>query len=150
MWSSWSAWKVGKFLMKMEEDGAPTPPKQAADIAVGQRVSEAWIDFSDKSSEESRKGQVGYKKAVPRASARYALNPGLFDLDTRSSEFTQLAATRLSSVEAYTSPPQSLDLQGTLPSDDSFDTPFMDFDEIEAMRAFASGEDLHAVGLTDL
>ncbi|KAK3109606.1 hypothetical protein LTR53_016957, partial [Teratosphaeriaceae sp. CCFEE 6253] len=32
MWSSWSAWKVGKFILRLEEDGADTPVKQPSDV----------------------------------------------------------------------------------------------------------------------
>lgn len=79
VWSSWSAWKVGKFLMRMEEEGGETQPKTALDIPSERRVSEAWLDFSDKSTEETKKGKVGFRTAIPRATARYALNPGLFE-----------------------------------------------------------------------
>jgi hypothetical protein len=85
VWSSWSAWKVGKFLMRMEEEGSETQVKTSADIPAEHRISEAWLDFSDKSTEETQKGKVAYKRAVPRASARYALNPGLFE-DWNTSE----------------------------------------------------------------
>ena len=90
VWSSWSAWKVGKFLMRLEEEGTSGQPKTAADIPSDSRISEAWMDFSDKSTEESRKGRVGYRKALPRASARYALNPGLFeDWSTQNTGFQE-------------------------------------------------------------
>ena len=90
VWSSWSAWKVGKFLIRLEEEGAETQPKTSSDIPSERRVSEAWLDFSDKSTEQSQKGRVAYKKAVPRASARYALNPGLFeDWNTTETGFSQ-------------------------------------------------------------
>jgi hypothetical protein len=32
MWSSWSAWKVGKHLMQLEKEGRETPPLAASDI----------------------------------------------------------------------------------------------------------------------
>jgi hypothetical protein len=86
VWSSWSAWKVGKFLMRMEEEGGETQPKTSSDIPAERRISEAWFDFSDKSTEETQRGKVAYKKAVPRASARYALNPGLFENWNTSTE----------------------------------------------------------------
>jgi hypothetical protein len=79
VWSSWSAWKIGKYLMRMEEDGSGSQPKHSEDIPSDSRVSAAWLDFSDTSTEESRKGKIAYKKALPRATPRYALNPGLFD-----------------------------------------------------------------------
>lgn len=79
MWSSWSAWKVGKFILHLEETGAEIVPKKSSDIPAESRVSEAWFDFSDKSSEQSRRGKVAYRSAVPRATPRYALNPGLFE-----------------------------------------------------------------------
>lgn len=65
--------------MRMEEEGSEKQVKTASDIPPEQRIQEAWLDFSDKSTEETQKGKVAYKKAVPRASARYALNPGLFE-----------------------------------------------------------------------
>ncbi|KAF7185281.1 Aspercryptin biosynthesis cluster-specific transcription regulator atnN [Pseudocercospora fuligena] len=80
MWSSWSAWKVGKFLMRLEEEGSDAPTT-SSDIPAERRISEAWLDFSDKSLPAGR-GRIGYKRAVPRAAARYALNPGLFDWRT--------------------------------------------------------------------
>lgn len=88
---------MGKFLMQMEEETSPTPPREAADIPAERRVSEAWLDFSDKSSEAGKKGLVGYKRAVPRASARYALNPGLFDLgaEAESEGFTLYSGERV-------------------------------------------------------
>ena len=85
VWSSWSAWKVGKFLMRVEEEGAATAttdsgmPAKSSDIPVDHRVSEAWLDFSDKELDSPGQARVGYKKAIPRATARYALNPGLFE-----------------------------------------------------------------------
>jgi hypothetical protein len=69
----------------MEEEGSETQVKTSADIPAEHRISEAWLDFSDKSTEETQKGKVAYKRAVPRASARYALNPGLFE-DWNTSE----------------------------------------------------------------
>lgn len=142
VWSSWSAWKVGKFLMRMEEEGSPTPPKEAADVPAGRRVSEAWIDFSDKSSEEGKKGLVGYKRAVPRASARYALNPGLFDLETESSAFTQHRGPHTSAgTEAYVSPPESAARQASLASDSSSGTPFIDYEAVERMTSLPSIEE---------
>ena len=98
VWSSWSAWKVGKFLMRLEEEGAETQPRESSDIPAERRVSEAWLDFSDQSTELPQKGKVGYKRAVPRASARYALNPGLFEdwntRDTGFGEYTESASVR--------------------------------------------------------
>ncbi|KXT06176.1 hypothetical protein AC578_1412 [Pseudocercospora eumusae] len=81
MWSSWSAWKVGKFLMRLEEEEGSDTPTTSSDIPAERRISEAWLDFSDKSLPAGR-GRIGYKRAVPRAAARYALNPGLFDWRT--------------------------------------------------------------------
>lgn len=75
VWSSWSAWKVGKFLMQLEEEGTVTPPSQSTDVPPERRISEASLDFSDDTSEQSGTGSAALKKAVPR----YALNPGLFE-----------------------------------------------------------------------
>ena len=117
--------------MRMEEENSPTQPKEASDIPVEQRISATWLDFSDKISEEGRKGLVGYKKAVPRASARYALNPGLFeDWRTDRVDFTQYASPRNNG--ALASPPSTI-RQDSLASDDSGDHPWIDFDAVEQM-----------------
>lgn len=126
--------------MRMEEEGSPTPPKDASDIPVENRISEAWMDFSDKSSEEGRKGLVGYRKAVPRASARYALNPGLFELETEPSGFTQHSGPHTPGAEAYASPPGISARHASLASDSSDDTPFIDFDAVEQMTTLPSIE----------
>ena len=107
VWSSWSAWKVGKFLMRLEEEGAETQPTQASDIPSDRRISEAWLDFSDHSTEESQKGKVAYKRAVPRASARYALNPGLFeDWNTNDTGFDESSGTPSSQASGSAPTPQ--------------------------------------------
>ncbi|TKA27600.1 hypothetical protein B0A50_04432 [Salinomyces thailandicus] len=77
MWSSWSAWKVGKFILRLEE--AEAAAFSSSDIAVDSRVSKARLDFTDKSSDRARKGKVAYRAGVPRVTPRYALNPGLFE-----------------------------------------------------------------------
>lgn len=121
VWSSWSAWKVGKFIMRLEEEGSPTPPKEASDVPAAQRISEAWLDFSLKRVEGSP--LVGYRKAVPRASARYALNPGLFDLEADSSAFTQFTESEApGAADAYASPPHSSARQGSYDSESSAGT----------------------------
>lgn len=145
VWSSWSAWKVGKFLMRMEEEGSPTPPQGASDIPAERRVSEAWLDFSDKRTEESRKGVVGYKKAVPRARARYALNPGLFDMGTAAHGFRPRSAESPRN-ERYLSPPQSVPRQESFASDSSGDTPWIDFDAVERMTNLGSIEEAMPIG----
>ncbi|KAK0913879.1 hypothetical protein LTR91_011977 [Friedmanniomyces endolithicus] len=93
MWSSWSAWKVGKFILRLEEDGADSPVKQSSDVPLNSRVTESWLDFSDKSSADSARGRVMYKKAIPRVTPRSALNPGLFEGQTseESGVFTGMA-----------------------------------------------------------
>lgn len=134
VWSSWSAWKVGKFLMRMEEEGSPTPPKEAADVPVEKRIAEAWFDFSDQSTEEGRKGLIGYRQAMPRASARYALNPGLFELETEPTGFTQHGGPSFgpdSSEQAHGSSTQ----QTSLASDSSAGTPFVDYETVEQMKS---------------
>lgn len=103
--------------MGKEEEGSPTPPQEASDIPAERRVSEAWLDFSDKSTEETRKGLVGYRRAVPRASARFALNPGLWDIETEGSEFTQYGGPSSQPNDAYASPTQSSTRQGSLLSE---------------------------------
>ena len=67
MWSSWSAWKLGKFIMRVEEESAPITPVRAADIPIDSRIAQAWFDFSNKSSVQSARGLVAYLKAVPQS-----------------------------------------------------------------------------------
>ena len=71
-----------QFILRLEEEGAESPIKMSSDVAADNRVSESWLDFSDKSTAESARGRVKYKKAVPRAKPRSALNPGLFEQRT--------------------------------------------------------------------
>ena len=127
--------------MRMEEEESPTPPRNASDIPEGSRVSEAWLDFADKSDKDGSEGLVGYRKAMPRARPRYALNPGLFNLGQDSPEFTQLGARRTPGTSAYASPPSTAAPQPTLASDASSETPFIDFDVIEQMTSLPSIED---------
>jgi hypothetical protein len=66
MWSSWSAWKVGKYIMKLEEESSDS-------------VSEAWFDFSRfTASGDGSTGRLMYKRMNTQHSPREALNPGLF------------------------------------------------------------------------
>ncbi|KAK5174928.1 uncharacterized protein LTR77_000064 [Saxophila tyrrhenica] len=131
VWSSWSAWKVGKFLMRMEEEGLEAQPKTSADIPSESRISEAWIDFSDKSTEDSGKGRVAYKKAIPRASARYALNPGLFeDWQTHDPGFSGPSGQRstrssssTSGIDPSMSPGNMVTAAGAGPSRMSYQAP---------------------------
>lgn len=67
IWSSYSAWKVGKFVLQHEESGVEATPRESSDIPADRRISEARFDFSDKSTEEASKGRVGYRAAVVRA-----------------------------------------------------------------------------------
>lgn len=75
MWSSWSAWKVGKYLMQLEEEPGSSPPLEAGDIKAADRISEAWVDFSASSDGV---GHLKYKRTTPQRNPREALNPGLF------------------------------------------------------------------------
>lgn len=79
VWSSWSAWKVGRFLMRLEETSVSGQVNLASDNFAERRASEAWSDLSSISNETTGKSTAGYKKAIPRATARFALNPGLFE-----------------------------------------------------------------------
>lgn len=76
IWSSWTAWKVGKYLMRLEEEGNPNPVK-ASDVEMQHRISAAWLDFSDKSTFSSRRGKVKYERACPaekvQEGARFSL-----------------------------------------------------------------------------
>lgn len=82
MWSSWSAWKVGKYLMQLEEEHSESPPLEAGDVRTEDRISTAWIDFSSPSSGGTNtSGRLKYKRTEPQRSPREALNPGLFDRD---------------------------------------------------------------------
>jgi len=71
-----------QFILRLEEDGADSPVKQSSDVPLNSRVTESWLDFSDKSSADSARGRVMYKKAIPRVTPRSALNPGLFEGQT--------------------------------------------------------------------
>jgi hypothetical protein len=83
MWSSWSAWKVGKYLMKLEEERSSSPPLVAGDISAENRVSEAWFDFSKfAASGDGSTGRLMYKRMSTHHSPREALNPGLFTVDS--------------------------------------------------------------------
>jgi hypothetical protein len=79
MWSSWSAWKVGKYIMKLEEESSSSPPLVAGDISAEDRVSEAWFDFSKfTAGDDGSTGRLMYKRMNTQHSPREALNPGLF------------------------------------------------------------------------
>ena len=134
VWSSWSAWKVGKFLMRMEEEGSEKQVKTSSDIPAEQRISEAWFDFSDKSTEETQKGKVAYKKAVPRASARYALNPGLFE-DWSTSEPGFVPYLKTSRQGSDTSSVPSLAGVNTL---DSAERAWIDYEPFEGTNNLPS------------
>lgn len=77
MWSSWCAWKVGKYLMELEEESVDLRPTQSSDIPAERRL-EAWLDLSDIATDETHEPRIAFKRALPRAEARSALNPGLF------------------------------------------------------------------------
>jgi hypothetical protein len=82
MWSSWSAWKVGRYLMKLEEERSSSPPLVAGDISAEDRVREAWFDFSKvTASGDGSTGRLMYKRMNTHHSPREALNPGLFTPD---------------------------------------------------------------------
>ena len=79
MWSSWSAWKVGKYIMKLEEEKSSSPPLKAGDISAEDRVSNAWFDFPEATSGGAGSiGRLMYQRMDVRHSPRSALNPGLF------------------------------------------------------------------------
>ena len=80
MWSSWSAWKVGNYIMNLEEERSSSPPLVAGDISAEDRVSEAWFDFSKfaASGDNGSIGRLMYKRINAHHSPREALNPGLF------------------------------------------------------------------------
>ncbi|KAM0722282.1 hypothetical protein Q7P37_001723 [Cladosporium fusiforme] len=86
MWSSWSAWKVGKYLMQLEEETGTSPPLEAGDIKAADRVSEAWVDFSESSDGV---GRLKYKRIAPQHNPRAALNPGLFAGDANGRQLGQ-------------------------------------------------------------
>jgi len=77
VWSSWSAWKIGDFLMQCEEYGeesfeamTPLRPPPGSAIMLG---SEA-----DTSMPLAQTGSLARPTALVRATARYKLNSGLF------------------------------------------------------------------------
>lgn len=79
IWSSWSAWKVGKYIMHLEEEKSETPPLKAGDISAEDRVSNAWFDFPEANSGGAGSiGRLMYQRMNVRHSPREALNPGLF------------------------------------------------------------------------
>lgn len=79
MWSSWSAYKFGKYLMNLEEERSSSPPLVAGDISAEDRISEAWFDFSKfAASGDGSTGRLMYKRVNTHHSPREALNPGLF------------------------------------------------------------------------
>lgn len=80
MWSSWSAWKVGKYIMHLEEEKSGTPPLKASDISAEDRVSNAWFDFSEATSSGggNTTGRLMYQRMNIQHSPRASLNPGLF------------------------------------------------------------------------
>lgn len=91
MWSSWSAWKVGKYIMHLEEDKSGTPPLKASDISVEDRVSNAWFDFSEATSGGggNTTGRLMYQRMNIQHSPRAALNPGLFAGDLGEQQLGQ-------------------------------------------------------------
>lgn len=117
--------------MRMEEEACPTVPRRASDVLADKRVSEAWLDFSDKSMEEGRKGLVGYKRALPRARARYALNPALFALEAEPSGFTYHRGPRTPGPSDYATPAQSSATQASLGAERPEEGLLNDFDSSE-------------------
>lgn len=113
MWSSWSAWKVGKYLMNLEEEKSNSPPLMASEIGAEDRVSAAWFDFSDHpgSGEEST-GRLMYKRMSSQQSPRMALNPGLFSQDIDFAP-TMLGSHFLESHGAHTNGSSTMAAQTT-------------------------------------
>lgn len=72
MWSSWSAWKVGKFLMHLEEEGTEAEAPNASESTREKNVMDTLVDSPDRSSGPmaSQKPRIGCQRMVPRASAR--------------------------------------------------------------------------------
>jgi len=138
MWSAWSAWKVGKFILGIEEADADATPMVASDIPADHRISEAWLDFSEKSFELAGRGRIAYRRAVPRASPRPSLNPDLFERG-KSAEtiFTGIAeAGTLPSAGRRTAVPPTLPSgegsSGGTASEDS--PPWIDFDATDGRK----------------
>jgi hypothetical protein len=78
MWNSWSAWKVGSYLMGLGEESSTSPPVVADEISPGNRISEAWFDFSHVASTGDESiGRLMYKHVSTQHSPRDTLSPGL-------------------------------------------------------------------------
>jgi len=74
LWGSWSAWKVGKYLLHLEEEKSNSPPPVVIRDADEGRVAEARFE-SDGGASRSMHRHMG--SHVPRME----LNPGLFTTD---------------------------------------------------------------------
>ena len=71
--------------MNLEEERSSSPPLVAGDINAGDRVSEAWFDFSKfaANGDAGSTGRLMYKRMNTQHSPREALNPGLFIADAQ-------------------------------------------------------------------
>lgn len=72
--------------MQLEEEAGSSPPLEAESIKAADRISEAWVDFSDSTDSV---GRIKYKRIAPRRNPREALNPGLFAGDVNGRQLGQ-------------------------------------------------------------
>ena len=79
VWSSSSIWKVGTLLMRQKEESERNPLETAMKATAAQRNSESWLSSLDQLLEPRPPRYSTPTMSIPRTSARYALNPGLYE-----------------------------------------------------------------------
>jgi hypothetical protein len=92
LWGSWSAWKVGRYLLHLDEEGNNSPPVIVGEADSGGHYPEARFDFNFlPASGQEDAGRLMYRR-MNSHSPRVALNPGLFAgndiLDVRGKPIT--------------------------------------------------------------
>lgn len=72
MWSTWSAWKVGNFLMHLGEESTEAQPTDTSNITRENDVVDTLMGSPDSLSGPmtSERPRIGYRRKVPRVSAR--------------------------------------------------------------------------------
>lgn len=72
MWSSWSAWKIGNFLMQLEEESTDAQPTNTSNNTSKNDVVDTLMGSPDSLSGPmtSERDRIGYRRKVPRVSAR--------------------------------------------------------------------------------
>jgi hypothetical protein len=78
LWRSWSAWKVGRYLLHLEEEKSDIPPVTVGDADSGSHVPRARFDSDSLPvSGQEDAGRLTYRRMSSQF-PREALNPGLF------------------------------------------------------------------------